>query len=266
MPHLRDDLGERVVAERGVDIRADGGDEVAQRLAREPAAQIDGDGQRHGAQAVGLFALLLFQNDVNEHSGEVFGDRRAVLFRLLAQLRERHEAHRHMERVKRLACAGILIRRRLAVEAQCVVSCVAGIGVLHLLLARRLVQIKHTVPRRDINAGLAQVFGQQRAEEDDGSAAVGKRVEDLNRNAVAVIVKAHEPAVVFLEAHGLAGVGHVLFQKRPRRAVVLQIVPERTLTDAHGKGREARHAAVDGALKRRGVDVLFHQGGKTVDG
>ena len=65
-----------------------------------------------------------------------------------------------MERVKRLACAGILIRRRLAVEAQCVVSCVAGIGVLHLLLARRLVQIKHTVPRRDINAGLAQVFGQ----------------------------------------------------------------------------------------------------------
>ena len=86
MPHLRDDLGERVVAERGVDIRADGGNEVSQRLAREPAAQIDGDGQRHGAQAVGLFALLLFQNDVNEHSGEVFGDRRAVLFRLLAQL------------------------------------------------------------------------------------------------------------------------------------------------------------------------------------
>ena len=126
MPHLRDDLGERVVAERGVDIRADGGNEVSQRLAREPAAQIDGDGQRHGAQAVGLFALLLFQNDVNEHSGEVFGDRRVVLFRLLAQLRERHEAHRHMERVKRLACAGILIRRRLAVEAQCVMSCVAA--------------------------------------------------------------------------------------------------------------------------------------------
>ena len=171
-----------------------------------------------------------------------------------------------MERVKRLACAGILIRRRLAVKAQRVVSCVAGIGVLHLLLARRLVQIKHTVPRRDINAGLAQVFGKERAEKDDGPAAVGQRVEHLDGDTLAVIVKAHEPAVVLAEADGLAGGGDVLLQKRSGRMVRLEIVPEQALADAHGKAREARHTAVDGALERGGIDLPFHPGGEAVDG
>ena len=78
--------------------------------------------------------------------------------------------------------------------------------------------------------------------------------------------KAHEPAVVLLEADGLAGVGHIFFQKRPRRGVRLKIVPERTLADAHGKAREARHTAVNGALKRGGVNVPLHQRGEAVDG
>ena len=59
MAHLRDDLGKGIVAERRVDIGPHRGDEVSQRFRREPAAQVNGHGQRHGAQAVGLLALLL---------------------------------------------------------------------------------------------------------------------------------------------------------------------------------------------------------------
>ena len=126
-----------------------------------------------------------------------------------------------MEGVERLGGPGILIRRRLAVKAQRVMARIAGVGVLQLLLARRLIQIEHTVPRRNIHAGLTQIFRQQRAEKDDGPAAVGERVKDLDGNTVPVIVKPHEPAVVLPEADGLAGIGHVLLQKRARRTVRL---------------------------------------------
>ena len=58
-------------------------------------------------------------------------------------------------------------------------------------------------------------------EKDDGPAAVGERVNDLDGNTVPVIVKPHEPAVILPEADGLAGIGHVLLQKRARRTVRL---------------------------------------------
>ena len=48
--------------------------------------------------------------------------------------------------------------------------------------------------------------------------------------------------------------------------VRLEIVPEQALADAHGKAREARHTAVDGALERGGIDLPFHPGGEAVDG
>ena len=266
MAHLRDDLGEGVVAERRVDIRADGGDEVAQRFARKPAAQIDRHRQRHGALTVGPLVLLLFQNDVDEHGGEVLRDGGVMLLYLLAQAGERHEAHRDMEGVERLRRAGILIGPRQAAQAEGVAARIAGVGVLQLLLARRLVQIEHAVSRGNVHAGLAQVFGKERAEKDDGPAAVGKRMKDLDGDALAVIVKAHEPAVVLAETDGLAGVGDVLLQKRSGRMVRLEIVPEQALADAHGKAREARHTAVDGALERGGIDLPFHPGGEAVDG
>ena len=189
-----------------------------------------------------------------------------MLLCLLAQAGERHEAHRDMEGVERLRRAGILIGPRQAAQAEGVAARIAGVGVLQLLLARRLVQIEHAVSRGNVHAGLAQVFGKERAEKDDGPAAVGQRVEHLDGDALAVIVKAHEPAVVLAEADGLAGVGDVLLQKRSGRMVRLEIVPEQALADAHGKAREARHTAVDGALERGGIDLPFHPGGEAVDG
>ena len=266
MAHLRDDFGKGVVAERGVDKGAHRGDKVAQRFRREPAAQVDRNGQRHGAQSIGLLALLLFQNHVDEYSGEILRDGRAVLFCFRAQRLKRHKAHRHMEGIERLRRSGILIRLRLAVQPQRMMSRVAGVGVLHLLRARRLGKVEHAVPRRHVNAGLAQVLGKQCAEKDDRPAAVGQRVEDLNGDAAAVIVKAHEPAVVLLEPDGLARVGHIFFQKRPRRGIRLKIVPECALANAHGKARKARHAAINGMLKRGGVNVPLHQRGEAVDG
>ena len=162
--------------------------------------------------------------------------------------------------------AGMLIGHRQAAQAEGGAARVAGVGVLQLLLARRLVQIEHAGSRGNIHAGLTQVFGKERAEKDDGPAAGGQRVEHLDGNALAVIVKAHEPAVVLAEADGLAGVGAVLLQKRSGRMVRLEIVPEQALADAHGKAREARHTAGDGALERGGIDLPFHPGGEAVDG
>lgn len=85
-----------------------------------------------------------------------------MLLCLLAQVGERHEAHRDMEGVERLRRAGILIGPRQPPQAEGVAARIAGVGVLQLLLARRLIQIEHAVPRRNIHAGLTQVFRQQR--------------------------------------------------------------------------------------------------------
>ena len=56
-------------------------------------------------------------------------------------------------------------------------------------------------------------------------------MKDLDGDALAVIVKAHEPAVVLAETDGLAGVGDVLLQKRSGRMVRLEIVPEQALAE-----------------------------------
>ena len=90
-----------------------------------------------------------------------------MLLCLLAQAGERHEAHRDMEGVERLRRAGILIGPRQPPQAEGVAARIAGVGVLQLLLARRLVQIEHAVSRGNVHAGLAQVFGKERAEKND---------------------------------------------------------------------------------------------------
>ena len=203
---------------------------------------------------------------MDQHGGEIFRDRRAVCPCPLAQLDERHKAHRHMEGVKRLGRTGVRIGLGHSAQSERVPSRVAGVGVLHLLRTRRLVKIQHTVPDRDRHAGLAQILRQQRAEKGHGSSSVGEGMEHLDGDAVAVIVKAHEPAVVLPEADGLTGIGNVLLQKGPGCAVRFEIIPEEAPADAHGKARKARHTAVDRALERVGPHRLGHPRGEAVDG
>ena len=213
-----------------------------------------------------MLPVLLFQQHMDQYGGEIFRNGGVLPPGGLTQLVQRHKAHGNVERIERFGGAGVGIGLGHPPQAQRVVSGVSDVGILQLLLPGRFVQIQHAVSGGDIRAGLPQVFRQQRPEEHHGPCAVGQGVEHFDGDAAAIVVKPHQPAVVLPKPDGLAGVGDVLLQKRSGRMVRLEIVPEQALADAHGKAREARHTAVDGALERGGIDLPFHPGGEAVDG
>ena len=264
--HQRRELREVVVTERRVHARLHGEDEVAQRLAREVGAQIHRHGERHGLFPDGPLPPLLLDEQLEEHRSEVFGYGRAVAAGLFAQRGDGEEAHRDVEGVKGLRRAAVLVGAGYPRQGAGGGPGVAEIGVLALGGRGRLVEVRDALAGRDVHAALPQVLGQQVPEEGQRPRAVREGVKDLEGDAAAVIVKADEPAVVLVEAHGAAGVGHVLAHEGAGRGVRLEVVPEKAAADLHGKAGEARQRAVHGGLEQRGVHVLRHDGGEAVYG
>ena len=226
VPHLGDDFRKSVIPQGRVDAGTDGGNEVPHRFRGEPASQIDGHRQGHRAFLVGMLPALLFQQHVDQRGGEVLCDGGVITPCGLPELLQGHEAHGDMEGVKRLRGAGVGIGLRHPPQTQGVPPGIAGVSVLQLLLPGRFLQVQHAVSGRNAYAGLPQILRQQRPEKDQGPGPVGQGVEHLQRDAVPVVVKPHQPAVVLPEAHRLAGIGHVGLQKGARGGVGLQIVPE----------------------------------------
>ena len=171
-----------------------------------------------------------------------------------------------MEGVKRLRGAGVGIGLRHPPQTQGVPPGIAGVSVLQLLLPGRFLQVQHTVSGRNAYAGLPQILRQQRPEKNQGPGPVGQGVEHLQGDAVPVIVKPHQPAVVLPEAHWLAGIGHVGLQKGARGGIGFQIVPEQSPADADGEAGKTGQHPVNGVLQGGGPHRLCHQGGEAVDG
>ena len=173
-----------------------------------------------------MLPALLFQQHVDQHGGKVLCDGGVITPCGLPELPQGHEAHGDMESVKGLRGAGVGVGLGHPPQAQGVASGIAGVSVLQLLLPGRLLQVQHAVSGRNAYAGLPQILRQQRPEKDQGPGPVGQGVEHLQGDAVPIVVKPHQPAVVLPEAHRLAGIGHVGLQKGARGGVGLQIVPE----------------------------------------
>ena len=260
-----DELGERIFAERGVGKNGHGHDEVAQRLRGEILPQIDGYAEGDGLLPPRRLAPLLFQQQVQQHRGQILRDGAAQGLRARFKLVDGHETHRHVEGVKGLRRAEVLIGPLHARHPPGDARAVAQIGVLPLFGHRRRVQIDGAV-RRHVLARLAQVLGQHGAEKHQRASAVRHGVEHLQRDAVAVVEEAHQPAVVLAEADGPAGVGAVRLHEGAARAVGLEIIPEEAPPYAHGEAGEARHGPVHSPLQRVRPYLLPQPGGEAVDG
>ena len=115
-------------------------------------------------------------------------------------------------------------------------------------------------------AQFPQIDRQQGLEKDQRPSAVAHRMEDLQRDARFIVVKPHQPAVVLLEAHRLAGIGDIRLHEGTGGMVGLEIMPERPPFDPHGKAGKAGHGPLHRPLEGVGVHRSGHDGGKAVDG
>lgn len=128
----------------------------------------------------------------------------------------------------------VLIRPFYLREAAGDAAGVAAVGVLQLAGTGRGIEVDGAAGG-DVLAQLAQVFGQQGAEEHQGPGTVGHGVEHLQGDAAAVVEEANQPAVVLPEAHGAAEIRRVLSHKGAGGGIGLEVVPEKAPAYAHGK-------------------------------
>ncbi|MFR3291256.1 MAG: hypothetical protein ACLTSG_14005 [Lachnospiraceae bacterium] len=211
-------------------------------------------------------APLLFDEQLHEHGGEVLRYGGAVGAGLVPELRDGEKTHRDVEGVKGLGRAAVLIGAGDAGKGARGLAGVAEIGVFPFLGPGRLVQVDYPLAGGDVRAAQAQIFCQHGLVKGHRPRPVGQGVEDLDGNAVHVIVKADEPAAVLVEAHGAAGVGHILAHVGSGRGVRLEVVPEKAPAYLDGKARKARQRLVHRRLEADGVHPLGHDGGKAVYG
>ena len=255
---LGHDLRKGILPQGGVNGRADGEDEIPQGLGGEIPPQVDGDGQGHRLLPPAALLPLVVQDGLEQHRRQVLGDGGPVGLGHLLEPVHREKTHGHVQGVKGLRPAGVGVGRPLPAAPEDLPPGVAGVGVLHLLRVRRGIHVQHAAAAGDVFPQLPEVDRKQRAEEGQGPRPVAQGVEYLKGDALLIVEKPHQPAVVLPKAHRLAGVGHVGADKGARGVVGLEIVPEQALLDAHPEPGEAGHGPVHRPLEGRRVHLPVH--------
>ena len=179
---------ERVASEPRVNLHIHIGSEIAQRMAREQLPKIHRHRHLDGLSVLpqrNLFRLQIVQR-LHHCRAQKLRHRNAVLF--CARLHLRHaQHHRHQIHI------AVRLRRTAQVPggrlpAACLdISGIAQEAVFQFLLVRLFESSEHALFRRNVDAVFfAQIFRQQRLEENESARAVGDGVEKLDRNPVFV--------------------------------------------------------------------------------
>ena len=264
--HLREHLFKGILPQRGVDGGPHRQNEVAQGFRGKPAPQVDRYGQRHRPLPPGALPVLLVGDHLQQDGSQVLRDGHPVAPGLLLQPGHRAEAHGDVEGIEGLCRTVVLVGLFPPLLPPGTHGGVAAVGVLPFRPPGLLRHVQNAVGVWDGIPQLPQVDRQQSLEKYQRPAAVTDGVEHLHGDALLIIVKAYQPAVVLPEAHRLAGVGDILLHKGPGGAVWLEVVPESPLLDAHPEGREPWHGFVHGPLQGIPVHPLRHHGREAVDG
>lgn len=202
---VSDQLREGVRPQGGVHAEPDSEDEVAEGGGGEPAPEIDGNGQSRGPGTAGALDLLILQDRLEEHCGEVFGDGGAVPGGDLLQPVHGQKAHGDIQGVEGLRLAGVGESGLLPAVPQDPLARVPGVGILQLLRTRGIIHVQQARAAGDGVSQLPEVDRQQGAEKGEGPRPVRHSVEDLQGDPALVVEEADQPSVVLPEADGLAG-------------------------------------------------------------
>lgn len=262
---VSDQLREGVRPQGGVHAEPDSEDEVAEGGGGEPAPEIDGNGQSRGPGTAGALDLLILQDRLEEHCGEVFGDGGAVPGGDLLQPVHGQKAHGDIQGVEGLRLAGVGESGLLPAVPQDPLARVPGVGILQLLRTRGIIHVQQAGAAGDGVSQLPEVDRQQGAEKGEGPRPVRHSVEDLQGDPALVVEEADQPSVVLPEADGLAGVGHVRTDKGAGAVVGLEIVPEDPGLHPDAETGEPGHGSVHCPLEDGGVHRLGQDSRKAVD-
>ena len=228
--------------------------------------QVDGHRQGHRQLPAAALPALLGQDGLDEHRREVLRHRGAVALGHRPEPVQRDQAHGDVEGIEGLRGAGVLVGLALPHTPADPGFGISEVGVLLLLLRRRLVHVQDAAGVGDLVAQLPEIDRQQGAEQGQSPRPVGQGVEDLQGDAVSVVKEADEPAVVLLETHRLAGVAHVLLHEGAGGVVGLKVIPEKAPADVDPEAGEPGHGLVDGPLESVRVHHVRHHRRKAVDG
>ena len=168
---VSDQLREGVRPQSGVHAEPDSEDEVAEGGGGEPAPEIDGNGQSRGPGTAGALDLLILQDRLEEHCGEVFGDGGAVPGGDLLQPVHGQKAHGDIQGVEGLRLAGVGESGLLPAVPQDPLARVPGVGILQLLRTRGIIHVQQAGAAGDGVSQLPEVDRQQGAEKGEGPPA-----------------------------------------------------------------------------------------------
>lgn len=103
----------------------------------------------------------------------------------------------------------------------------------------------------------AQIHGRDRAQKEEGSAAVRQGMEYLKRNTLLIIIDADQVAIVGAEIHVHARILNIRLNEGTRAVVRFEVTPENALAKRRLEGRESRERHVHCFLQQIGLDRFF---------
>ena len=250
-----------IVAQSRVDLRRDIGCEIPHRPAREQSAQIDRQQNFNGLAPHAARNLLRLQvADGLHHNGSDklrYADAKFLCFFL-------HSGHRQHERGKvqeavRLRCSAQMIGRLLGAAGRDIAR-VAQEAVLQFLRVRVLQTAQNAVSSGDIDfIFLAQIFCNQRLEEDQTARAVRDCMEKLHSNASAVNQHTESAFAYIIKRDMDKRITFILFDGRGFRDL-LEIVPEHTSAQPDSDGRKTPHCHIQCRAQHAQIDVFRQRG------
>ena len=229
------DLRKRIVAQARIDLRRDIGCKVPHRPAREQAAQIDRqqDLDRLAPHTARNLFILQVADGLHHDGGNELCHADAEFLCLFLDSRDGQHERGEVQKAVRLRRSAHVVGGLLGAAGGDVAR-VAQEAVLQLLRVRILQAAQNAVFGGDIDlVFLAQVFRNQRFEEDQTARAVRDCVEELYGDAAAVDQHTEGAFAHVVKRDVDERIALVFFNRGSLRDL-LEIVPERAPAQADG--------------------------------